>query len=230
MSSPDGEFFRTMIARVSPDDIVLYANSALAAYLRVRKVDLIGAPLEILADRTRGEISSCFLRPETGRASNRLVTDDQGRVFEVKTYSEGGVLDIVLDEVTTMEAVSRGLRDVSGTSVDVLNEEELRTVRQPERRHLTISRTRLNGISRLSERLVPMETRLMLSSFGEEAADAILETGCTYCQSSGSAVTGIFGAPRYFADHALRAIRAACNQIEKSARLRSELFLSLIHI
>ncbi|MEI6035555.1 MAG: protein kinase [Verrucomicrobiae bacterium] len=224
MSSPDGEFFRTMIARVSPDDIVLYANSALAAYLRVRKVDLIGAPLEILADRTRGEISSCFLRPETGRASNRLVTDDQGRVFEVKTYSEGGVLDIVLDEVTTMEAVSRGLRDVSGTSVDVLNEEELRTVRQPERRHLTISRTRLNGISRLSERLVPMETRLMLSSFGEEAADAILETGCTYCQSSGSAVTGIFGAPRYFADHALRAIRAACNQIEKSARLRSELF------
>jgi serine/threonine protein kinase/class 3 adenylate cyclase len=213
-----------MIARVSPDDIVLYANSALAAYLRVTKADLIGAPLEILSARTRGEISACFQRPETGRSSNRLVTDDQGRVFEVKTYSEGGMLDIVLDEVTTMEAVSRDLRHVSGTSVDVLNEEELRTARQPERRYLTISQVRLNGISHLAERLAPMEIRLMLHSFVEESADAILETGCTYFQSSGSSVTGIFGAPRYFADHALRAIQAACNQIEKSAQLRAGLF------
>lgn len=216
--------FRTMIARVSPDDIVLYANSAMAAYMRLTKDDLIGAPFELLASRTHGEISACFLRPETGRASNRLVTDDQGRVFEVKTYSEGGVLDIVLDEVTTMESVSRDLRHVSGTSVDVLNEEELRTARQPERRYLTVSQVRLNGISHLSERLQPMEMRLLLNSFVEEAADAILETGCTYYQSSGGSVTGIFGAPRYFSDHALRAIQAACNQIEKSAQLRAELF------
>ncbi len=213
-----------MIARVSPEDIVLYANSALASYLRVTKADLTGAPLEILAARTRGEISACFQRPETGRSSNRLVTDDEGRVFEVKTYSEGGILDIVLDEVTTMDSVSRDLRHVSGTAVEVLNEEELRTARQPERRYLTVSRVRMNGISRLAERLVPMEMRLVMNSFVEESAEAILETGCTYYESSGGSVTGIFGAPRYFADHALRAIRAACIQLEKSARLRAGLF------
>lgn len=224
MPVPDGDFFRTMIARVSPEDIVLYANSALASYLRVTKADLTGAPLEILAARTRGEISACFQRPETGRSSNRLVTDDEGRVFEVKTYSEGGILDIVLDEVTTMDSVSRDLRHVSGTSVDVLNEEELRTARQPERRYLTVSRVRMNGISRLAERLAPMEMRLVMNSFVEESAEAILETGCTYYESSGGSVTGIFGAPRYFADHALRAIRAACSQLEKSAQLRAGLF------
>lgn len=224
MPVPDGDFFRTMIARVSPEDIVLYANSALASYLRVTKADLTGAPLEILAARTRGEISACFQRPETGRSSNRLVTDEEGRVFEVKTYSEGGILDIVLDEVTTMDSVSRDLRHVSGTSVDVLNEEELRTARQPERRYLTVSRVRMNGISRLAERLAPMEMRLVMNSFVEESAEAILETGCTYYESSGGSVTGIFGAPRYFADHALRAIRAACSQLEKSAQLRAGLF------
>lgn len=213
-----------MIARVSPEDIVLYANSALASYLRVSKSELTGTPLEILAARTRGEISACFQRPEAGRSSNRLVTDDAGRVFEVKTYSEGGILDIVMDEVTTMESVSRDLRHVSGTSVDVLNEEELRTARQPERRYLTISRVRMNGISRLAERLAPMEMRLVMNSFVEESAEAILETGCTYYESSGGSVTGIFGAPRYFADHALRAIRAACSQLEKSAQLRAGLF------
>lgn len=224
MPTPDGEFFRTMIARVSPDDIVLYANGAMASYLRVKKSDLVGAPLEVLAARTRGEISGCFQRPETGRATNRLVTDDSGRVFEIKTYSEGGVLDIVLDEVTTADSVNRDLRHVSGTSVDLLNEEELRTARQPERRFMTVSHVRLNGIAHLAERLAPMETRLMLNSFVEESADAILETGCTYYQSSGQSVVGLFGAPRYFADHALRAIRAACNQIEKSSQLRAGLF------
>ncbi|MCX6969597.1 MAG: protein kinase [Verrucomicrobia bacterium] len=213
-----------MIARVSPDDIVLYANGAMASYLRVKKSDLIGSPLEVLAARTRGEISTCFQRPETGRASNRLVTDDGGRVFELKTYSDGGLLDIVLDEVTTADSVNRDLRHVSGTSVDLLNEEELRTARQPERRFMTVSHARLNGISHLAERLAPMETRLMLNSFVEESADAILETGCTYYQSSGEAVVGLFGAPRYFADHALRAVRAACNQIEKSSQLRSGFF------
>ncbi len=218
------EIFQTMIARVSPEDIVLYANAALAGYLHVPKSDLIGAPLEILAARTRGEISSCFQRLETGRASNRLVTDDDGRVFEVKSYSEGGVLDIVLDEVTTMDSVSRDLRHVSGTPVDDLDEDELRTARQPERRYLTISQVRLNGIARLSELLVPLEMRLMLNSFVEESAEAIIETGCTYCQTSPGSVTGIFGAPRYFSDHALRAVKAACNQIEKAARLRAGLF------
>ncbi len=213
-----------MIARISPDDIVLYANGAMASYLRVKKSDLVGAPLEVLAARTRGEISGCFQRPETGRAANRLVTDDGGRVFEAKTYSDGGVLDIVLDEVTTADSVNRDLRHVSGTSVDLLNEEELRTARQPERRFMTVSQVRLNGIAHLAERLAPMETRLMLNSFVEESADAILETGCTYCQSSGDAVVGLFGAPRYFADHALRAVRAACNQIEKSSELRAGLF------
>ncbi len=223
MAASEGEFFRTMVARVSPEDIVLYANLALATYLRVSKSDLIGSPLDLLATRAHGEVAACFHRPESGRASNRLVTDSEGRVFEVKTYSEGGILDIVLDEVTTVDSVSRDLRHVSGTSVDLLNEEELRTARQPERRFLSISRVRLNGISHLADLLAPMEMRLILNSFVEESADAILETGCTYFESSGSSVTGIFGAPRYFADHALRAIRSACSQMEKFAQLRAGL-------
>lgn len=213
-----------MIARVSPDDILLYANGALAAYLNVRKSDLVGSPLEVVAARAKGEISGAFERPESGRASNRLVTDDEGRVFELKTYSEGGVLDIVLDEVTTAESVNRDLKHVSGTSVDLLDEDELRTARQPERRFMTVSRSRLTEMAHLAERLPPMETRLMLNSFVEESAECILETGCTYYQESADKVMGLFGAPRYFADHAVRAVRAACNQIERSTRLRAGFF------
>ena len=208
-----------MVVRVSPDDIVLYANAAMAAYLRVSKSNLMGAPLGALASRVKGEVAACFERPEGGRRSTSLVTDEAGRVFEVKVHSEGGVLDIVFDEVTTAESVCRDLRSVSGTSVELLNEEELRTARSPERRFMTVSLARLNGVTHLAGHLEPMEIQLMVNSFVEEVSDAVLEAGCTAFPVTGDAVAGLFGAPRYFADHPLRAIHAACSQIEKTAKL-----------
>jgi len=210
-----------MVARVSPDDLVIYANSALAGYLRVSKRALIGSPLEVVSKRCRGEIATCFMRPETGRASNHLVTDDDGRVFEAKIYSEGGVLDIVLDEVTTAEAIGRELRESTGTDFASLNEDELRTARNPERRYLTVTYSHLRGITSLTERLAPMEVRLMINSFVEESSDAVLETGCTVGETYGDSVLGIFGAPRYFLDHPFRAIRAACDQMQKTAQLHA---------
>lgn len=212
---------RTMVARVSPNDIVIYANGALASYLRVRKKELIGTPLDVVAQRCKGEIASCFARPETGRTSNHLVTDDEGRVFEAKLYTESGVLDIVLDEVTTAEAIGRELRDSSGTAFDSLSEDELRTARHPERRYLTVSFTHLRGVSQVTERLPAMEVRLMVNSFVEEACDAVFETGCTVGETTGDSVLGIFGAPRYFTDHPLRAIRSACAQMQKASQLHA---------
>ncbi len=213
-----------MVARVSPDDIVIYANGALAAYLKVRKRELVGSPLDVLARRARGEISTCFARPETGRTSNHLVTDADGRVFEAKSYSDGGVLDIVLDEVTTAESIGRELRGSSGTPFESLSEDELRTTRHPERRYLTVSYTQLRGVANVAERLAPMEVRLMVNSFVEEAADAVFDAGCTVGETTGDAILGIYGAPRYFADHPLRAIRAACDQMQKAASLHAGLY------
>lgn len=224
MPPESGAFFRTLMVRVSAEDVVLYANRAVADYLGVPKDALIGAPLDALASRARGEIAGCFVRPESGPAANRLVTDADGRVFELKTAIEAGVLDLVLDEVTTAESVSGELRPVSGTPVDSLDEEELRTARQPERRHLTVSSSQLDGLSRAAERLSPMETRLLVNSFVEEVSDSILAAGCTVQQGGGGSVIGIFGAPRYFADHALRAVRAACDQSDRLARIRGGFF------
>lgn len=210
-----------MVARISADDIVIYANGALASYLKVRKRDLIGSPLDVVARRCQGEISSCFSRPDTGRSSNHLVTDDAGRVFEVKVYSDGGVLDIVLDEVTNAESIGRELRDSSGTPFESLSEDELRTTRHPERRYLTVSFTQLLGVAQLTERLAPMEVRLLVNSFVEEASDAVFESGCTVGETSGDSILGIFGAPRYYTDHPLRAILAACDQMRKSSQLHA---------
>lgn len=210
-----------MVARISPDDFVLYANGALCAYLGAEKREIIGSPLAAVAQRCQGEISSCFYRPKTGRTHNHLVTDVDGRVFEAKLYSDGGMLDVVLDEVTSADVIGRELRSSSGTPFHTLNEEELRTARQPERRYLTISYTQLRDLSEVTDRLAPMEARLMVNSFVEEAGDAIWDVGCTVGETTGDGILGLFGAPRYFSDHPLRAVKAACDQLQKSAQLHA---------
>jgi hypothetical protein len=84
------EFQSTLVVRISHDDIVIYANSAMAAYLRSRKEVLIGCSLETLAQRVKGEIKGCFQRLDVARPAHHLVTDEGGRVFEARTYRDGG--------------------------------------------------------------------------------------------------------------------------------------------
>jgi serine/threonine protein kinase/class 3 adenylate cyclase len=213
-----------MVARVSLDDIIIYANGALAEYLGASKKDLAGSSLEEVAQLCGGEVSSCFARPETGRTSNRLVTDADGRIFEAQLNSDGGVLDIVLDEVAPRDFVGSDLKESSGTPLESLSEEELRTVRHPEWRYLTVTCTQLQGLAQLAGRLAPMEVKLIVDSFVEEACDAVRQTGCTVGETARGAVLGIYGAPRYYADHPLRGILAACDQIQKTSQLHAGLY------
>ena len=213
-----------MVARVSLDDIIIYANGALAEYLGAPKRNLVGSSLEDVGLLCSGEVSSCFARPETGRTSNRLVTDADGRIFEAQLYSDGGVLDIVLDELASPDFVGSELSESSGTPLESLSEEELRTVRHPEWRYLTVTYTQLQGLAQLAGRLAPMEVKLIVDSFVEEACDAVRQTGCTVGETARDAVLGIYGAPRYYADHPLRAILAACDQIQKTSQLHAGLY------
>jgi serine/threonine protein kinase/class 3 adenylate cyclase len=213
-----------MVARVSFDDVVIYANEALAAYLRSSKKELVGSSLKDVALLCRGEITSCFARPETGRTSNRLVTDGDGRVFEAQLYCDGGVLDIVLDEISSPDQAGSELKEWIGMPLDSLSDEELRTVRHPDRRYLTVSYVQLQGLAQFAERLAPMEVKLMMDSFIEEACEAVRETRGTIGETSRDSVLGIFGAPRYFADHPLRAILAACDQIQRTSQLHAGLY------
>ena len=139
----------------------------------------------------KGEVSSsCFARPEGGRTSNRLVSDGDGRIFEAQLYSEGGVLDIVLDEVAPANLIGGELSESSGTLLESLSEEELRTLRHPERRYLTATYTQLQGLTQIADRFEPMEVKLAVDSFVEEACDAVRQTGCTVGETSRDAVLG----------------------------------------
>jgi len=212
---------RVMFLRVSADDLIIYANSGLAEYAGLPKDGIIGAPLDIFRDRLRGEIAECFARPERGRHSNRLVSDESGRVFEARTYSENGVMDVVLNEVTHTDTGLRDLLRATAARAEDLTEDELRTLRHAERRHATVSVTHLRDLPSLAGRLQPHEMQFMLNAFAEESGEGILGAGGTIGQATGDAIAGIFGSPRYHRDHAVRAVLSATIQMHKLADLRA---------
>ncbi|HEY5792478.1 MAG TPA: hypothetical protein VIS74_04220, partial [Chthoniobacterales bacterium] len=211
----------TLFARVSSEDIVVFASESLARYLGVPKRDLMGAPLEVVQQRLNGELAAGFSRPLNGRASNQLVTDRAGRVFQLRTATQDGVLDILLDEVTDVRAVLDRFSASIGMANADLSEEEIQSLFQPERRILSISQTRLCGYSTLAENAPPFEARFLASAFGEEAGGALLENGSSLGEVSPDAIQGIHGAPRHYRDHALRALKAVFEQFRLTGDFRA---------
>ncbi|MFN9979940.1 MAG: hypothetical protein ACK53Y_08515, partial [bacterium] len=124
-----------------------------------------------LARITSGEVSECFTQIGEHLQPNALVTDTDGRVFEVKTARELGELDIVLDEVTRGEELGEILRHSSGTPVDDLDEEELRTLRNPDLRNVSICRARLQTDAKTTGALSPWDQRILTNAFIEELSE-----------------------------------------------------------
>ena len=212
--------FRSMVLRLSRDDLLLYTNKAFATYIGREQKDIPGSTLKDLAALTSGEVSYFFRNARDFFHPNTLLADAQGRVFELKTSKESESLDIVLDEVTKADQIEEVLAPVSGIPVEDFGEEELRTVRNPDVRFLTACCARLQGGGGLEGALSPMDQRIQTNAFIEEASEALLACGCTLTASRIGTVAGICGAPRYYADHALRSLEAAFAQLERIGLLR----------
>ena len=209
-----------IFVRADVNNTVILASQSLAEYLGVEKSRLQGSTLESVAELVTGELKGCFSRAETGRKLDQLVVDGFSRVFEAKTWSEGGVFDLLLDEVTSMQPILDALRDSSSIQVDDLSEEEMATIRRPDRRTVTILSARLVNFSEFIERTTPIEARLVVGSFLDESTSALAEFGGVSFSRNEEFQGGIFGAPRSFADHALRALNAALRLSASMGRLR----------
>ncbi len=213
-----------MVLRISQSGVALYANQAFCRYAGKPREEIEGCALGDLAKITSGEVSECFTQIGEHLQPNALVTDSEGRVFEVKTARELGVLDIVLDEVTHGEKLEEILRSASGTPVEDLDEEELRTLRHPDLRNVTICRARLQTDAKTTGALTPWDQRILTNAFIEELSEGLIAKCCTIMPPCPGGVAGLSGAPRHYADHALRAVEAAFEQVSCAARLQNSLF------
>lgn len=202
--------------RIGPDESIVHVNTAFVRHLGIaKKEEIIGQPAAILRRFLNQELITAIVRPAEGQSLVRMAHDDRGRVFEIKTTLRGGMLDVVMQDVTDEEQFRSLVQRYILTDFDSLSDEDLRTFKFPERRFMTVSFTDLRGFTALTERLSPEEVRSMVNAYFEETIRAVEENEATVAQLVGDEVMAFYGAPRYFKDHALRAIKTACEQIER---------------
>jgi serine/threonine protein kinase len=213
----------TLLARVSPDDVVLFLNEALAEYVGATKSELTGVTLDELRALMRGEMAEFFARESKFSLPHQLVVDPSGRVFEASRLVRGALLDLLATEVPSAGDMMDYFHASTPLSSADLSPEEIRSVLQPERRLVSLSRTRLCGLEEFSATASPGEVRMLLMIFAEEMRESIWSVGSSVGAVSPGEVEGIYGMPRYFQDHALRALRSVFAQFQRLGKLRSRL-------
>jgi len=77
--------FRSLVLSISSGRGVIYANSAFCKYGGLPVEQVVGRELAELAALTSGEVSEFFADPHKSSMPDRLLADDEGRVFELKT-------------------------------------------------------------------------------------------------------------------------------------------------
>jgi serine/threonine protein kinase/class 3 adenylate cyclase/Leucine-rich repeat (LRR) protein len=206
----------TFAMRIGPDELILQLNTAFAKHLGIsNKAEIIGQKAEVLRRYLDHELLMAIVRPEEGGSLVRMANDGHGRVFEVKTTLHNDMLDVVMKDVTNEQQFRSLVQRYVLKDFDSLSEEDLRTFKFPERRFMTVSFTDLRGFTALTERLGAEEVRAMLNAYFEEVIRVVETNEATVAQLIGDALMAFYGAPQYFKDHALRAIKTACEQIEK---------------
>ena len=217
----------TFLVRIGPGEIIQYVNSAFTKHFSIDKEGLIGKPIsvlhkivspEILAAKdelieSEENVSEGIAANKTPGVKSMQIKNSKGDVYDIKNTFSDGVQDIVIQDITNEHQLNSYISKYTPSDLTKLSEEDLKTFKYPERRFMSVSFTDLRGFTALSENMAPEEVRTTMNSYLEEVIQAIDSNGATVDKIVGDEVMALYGAPRYYNDHALRAIKTACEQI-----------------
>ncbi|MBA2241885.1 MAG: protein kinase [Chthoniobacterales bacterium] len=215
----------TMTLRLGRGGRIEYANSAMARLAGVEKSALIGSDVSSLQRCLSEELARAVISLPADTAAVRVAgrtSAGQLGTFQVKVTSSAGHRDIVIQDVSDEHRFRAYVERYVSRELASLSDDELQSFKFPERRLMTVSFVDLRGFTALSEHLSPEELRGTLNAYLEEAMEAINAAHGTVDKIVGDEVMALFGAPRYYADHALRAVQAACDQVARMEKLRSQ--------
>lgn len=203
-----------MTLRLGEDGVIHYANSSFARYLGISKDTLIGKNGSVLQQiLDEGVYKAISGSIDENATRTEVVHDGKGRTLEVRSSHKEGLLDIVMQDVTEKHRYREYVQRYISEDLVTLSEEDLRTFKYPERRFMTVGFTDLRGFTAMSEGMRPEEVRMTINSYLEEIIRAIDDNHATVDKIVGDEVMALYGAPKFYADHALRAVKTACEQM-----------------
>lgn len=215
------EGLETFTLRIGQDDIIHYANTPFCNHFKLTKDEIINKPVSELKRILDDAFLKAFDRPESG-TEETTVRDRSGKVYEVRRTLREGLLDVVIQDVTNEQRFKDYVKKYVSADLAELSEDDLDTFKYPERRFMSVSFTDLRGFTAMSETLSPEDVRSTMNAYLDATIRAVEDNKATVDKIVGDEVMALYGAPRYYKDHALRAIVSACDQIRNLAQLQTE--------
>ncbi|MDF1812707.1 MAG: protein kinase, partial [Verrucomicrobiales bacterium] len=214
---------RTLTLRYDADSKqILRVNTPFANYVRMQKEELVGQTIKVLASVLGGDIYKEISTHDSKVVTPPRISDAANNVYEVLTTEHDGVVDVVMRDMTEAQQFRSYVQRYFGLDFESLSDEDKRSLSFPERRFITISFTDLRGFTRFTESNNPEEVRNAINAYFDEVIEAAEENDVFPNQIVGDEVMVLYGAPKYHRDHPLRAVKTACEHIERVTRLRAE--------
>ncbi|MEK6794696.1 MAG: protein kinase, partial [Spirochaetota bacterium] len=212
----------TMMLHVSREGFVDYCNNAFIKFVGIPKEQVIGAAFESIVRLPGGEIFKNVELPGPKEKKQFSGTNSAGRTFEIKAVGVGGGADITMTEKTELEQLRAYVGRYILKGMDDLTDDEKSTFAIPERRFMSVSFTDLRGFTAMSEKMRPEEVRETINAYLEAVMKAVEDNNGTIDKIVGDEVMALFGAPRHYKDHALRAVKTALDQKMNLRKLQEE--------
>lgn len=214
-----------MLIRINHRNEIEYINEVFCEYFQTNKEDLVGKKKQIL-DSLPNQVLLEPLRESFTEGSKILeISDSHSQVFKVKLTVGPKTLDGVFENITEKHRFKTYVHQYIGTDLTTLSSEDLSSFYYPERRRMSVSFTNLRGFTYLSENLPPDTVRQTLSTYFKATIHAIEQNQGTIDKLMGDEVMALFGAPRFFRNHALKALTTAFDQLDRIQLARKELKL-----
>lgn len=208
------------ILRLDTYQTITYCNQVFLRQFSLRLDDVIGCPLRELRHGLPVDLFQYLKNVHEDSVTN--VKDEKGKVWRVSISCDEEGRNVVIEDITEYEGLRSYVdRYVMGGFED-LSEEDRATFKYPERRFMSVSFSDLRGFTAMSEKMRPEEVRATMNDYLESVIRAVERNHATVDKIVGDELMALYGAPRYFKDHALRAVLTACDQIELLAKTQKD--------
>lgn len=217
------EGFNVGLMRVDSTGAIVLVNSTFCQYLEVSREELEGKPVQTLRNHFSQEVVDLFRTPTEAPMITEVADDSRNTVLEFKTTWKKGSVDVVIQDISSESRFKNQIERYLSPNMGEVTEDDLYTFRYPDRRYMTVSFTDLRGFTNLMDKMSPEEIRATLNSYLECVINTAEELNGSVVKILGDVVMIVFGAPRYYQDHPLRAIKTACEQVRRMEILRNKL-------
>jgi serine/threonine protein kinase/class 3 adenylate cyclase/formylglycine-generating enzyme required for sulfatase activity len=207
-----------MAMRIDKEDKITYINGEMAEYFSTETKSLVGQHMDILGKLPHQEVVDAFVTPlkelKEGEQHLDTIKDGNQNSFSLNILYNKGFRDLTLKDISDQVRLQNFVNQYVASNLDDLTPEEMSTFEFPERRNMSVSFTDLRGFTSMSEGLSPEEVREVINTYLDDIIRAVDENGNTVDKIVGDEVMALYGAPRYYQNHALRAVKTSWEQIQ----------------